>query len=569
MTRSFSTRHPRLGRALATALIAVAACLVAVWVAPRASGAAAAWVHAPAVRLQTLALPGDGRLVVAGSSARAASPVTLDAGMRFSMAGVVCELPAKGAVTVRVRTSLDGAAWGPWMETPLEEADEGGAAHAFTDPLWTGAARYAQVAAAAGGRGGPAALSGVRLVAIDAEEDADPVARLAGAARRLAATVAGVSLAPPASAATAAPAIVTRAEWGADETLRSASPSYSPVKMAFVHHAASGNTYTPADAPALVRGIYAYHTKSLGWSDIGYNFLVDRFGTIYEGRFGGVSRGVVGAHVYGFNTGSTGVSVMGTFTDEAPPAAAVAALERLLAWKLALSGLDPAGTATLTCGAADKYAKGAVVAFPVIAGHRDANFTECPGSSLYALLPEVRGNVSGRVMPAVVARLSASTPLISPNGDGVLDRVELAVKITASADWRLLVRAADGGAIGSWSGQGDSATVTWDGVAGGRRAAGRHVHARTHRDDGGRRGRACVDDDHDRHDRAAPGELRRRAAHVQSQRRHPGRDRRRHVRPGRDVQRPRRYPRRGGQRTALAARLARPRDGLVHGRVGR
>ena len=387
------------------------------------------------------------------------------------MAAVVCDLPAAndggGGVALRLRTSLDGAAWGPWLEAPLEEDGQGSSATAFTDPLWTGAARYVQVAAAAGARRGPAALSGVRIVTIDSTEEGSVAARVAGSVRKLAATVAGVGITPPASASSSAPAIVTRAEWGADESLRKADPACAPVKMAFIHHTASGNLYSPADAPALVRGIYAYHTQSLGWNDIAYNFLIDRFGTIYEGRYGGVSRGVVGAHVYGFNTGSTGISVIGTFTDEAPPAAAVAALERLLAWKLAVSGLAAKGTATMTCGGADKYAGGATVTFPVIAAHRDANSTECPGDALYALLPAIRANVASRMGSAVSASVSASAPLISPNGDGVLDATRLHVRITGAADWRLVVRDKGGHAVASWSGQVATATITWKGTSGG------------------------------------------------------------------------------------------------------
>ncbi len=465
MTRGFTARHPRFRQALATALVVLAACLVAVWVAPRASGAAAAWMRTPSVRLQTLKMPGDS-LPLVRPGARAGAPAVLDAGMRFSMAGVVCDVPGKGAVTVRVRTSLDGSAWGPWLEAPLEVADEAGGARAFTDPLWTGPARYVQVTAA-GSPGGPSALSGVRLVAIDPDEDADPVARAVGAVRHVAATVAGIDLVPPAAAATAAPTIVTRAEWGADEGLRSGSPSYAPVKMAFVHHTAGGNDYTPADSPALMRGVYAYHTRSLGWSDIGYNFLIDRFGTIFEGRYGGMDRGVVGAQVFGFNTGSTGVSVMGTFTDEAPPTVVVTALERLLAWKLSVHGLDPAGTARLTCGVTQKFEQGASVAFPVVAGHRDANFTECPGAKLYALLPAIRSDVARRTQVSVRAGLSVSTPLISPNGDGVFDTTSLKVTLSTAADWRLTVRDARGDAVTSWSGQGTSRTVTWHGASGG------------------------------------------------------------------------------------------------------
>ena len=468
MARSLTARHPHLARALATTFVALAALLVAVWVAPRASGAAATWIRTPSVRLHTLTPPGDGRLTVAGPTGRGAgAPVTFDAGMRFSMAGVTCDVSAAGSAAIRLRTSLDGAAWGPWLEAPSGARRRGYGGHSLlrrrvdrTGPLRPGRGRHrrrrrtrdAQRRASRGHR---------------PHRGRQRRARVTGAARRLAATVAGVTFDSPATAAAAAPVIVTRSEWGADESLRNAAPSYATVKMAFVHHTASGNLYSSADAPALVRGIYAYHTQSLHWNDIAYNFIVDRFGTIYEGRYGGVARGVVGAHVYGFNTGSTGVSVMGTFIDEVPPAEAVTALERLLAWKLGVHGLDPAGTARLTCGAAEKYATGATVTFPVIAGHRQANYTECPGSALYALLPAIRTDVAKRVGTTVVATLTASTPLISPNGDGVLDAAALDVRITTTAAWQLAVRDAGGRTVTSWSGDGARAAVNWDGTSGG------------------------------------------------------------------------------------------------------
>ena len=216
----------------------------------------------------------------------------------------------------------------------------------------------------------------------------------------------------PAPTTVPEPVIVTRQQWGADESLRKCAPSYAPVKMAFVHHTDTGNDYTAADAPAIVRGIYAYHTQTLGWNDIGYNFLIDRFGTIYEGRYGGVTKGVIGAQVLGFNTGSTGIAMIGTFTAVAPPPAAMTALEGLLAWKLSLSDLNPLGTATMTCGVTQKFKAGAKVTLPVIAGHRDANFTDCPGDALYALLPTVRSTVARLMDPQpwlVSLQLSAAS----------------------------------------------------------------------------------------------------------------------------------------------------------------
>ena len=160
---------------------------------------------------------------------------------------------------------------------------------------------------------------------------------------------------------------------------------------------APATTTRRADAPALVRGIYAYHTQTLGWDDIGYNFLIDRYGTIYEGRSGGVSRGVIAAQALGFNTGSTGIAMIGTFTGVAPPAAALSSLEKLLAWKLSLCGLDPLSTVTMTCGMTERFKAGARIVLPVIAGHRDVNATACPGDALYALLPAIRRGVAALI----------------------------------------------------------------------------------------------------------------------------------------------------------------------------
>src|SRR5207249_8280164 len=119
-------------------------------------------------------------------------------------------------------------------------------------------------------------------------------------------------------------------------------PQYvDAVRFAVVHHTAGLNDYTQAEAPAVVRAIELYHVKANGWNDIGYNFLVDRFGTVYEGRYGGTDRNVIGAHALGFNRGSVGVAVLGTYIDTAPPLGATDALARLLALLLAVAHVDP------------------------------------------------------------------------------------------------------------------------------------------------------------------------------------------------------------------------------------
>ncbi|MFE2377878.1 N-acetylmuramoyl-L-alanine amidase [Streptomyces sp. NPDC059398] len=187
------------------------------------------------------------------------------------------------------------------------------------------------------------------------------------------------------------PRIVTRKGWGADEKVREPSFRYTDtVKVAFVHHTATGNNYTCAQSPALLRSMYRYHVKSLGWRDIGYNFVIDKCGTVYEGRAGGVTKPVMGAHTLGFNTDSTGIAVLGTFTSAEPPAAVVTALSHFTAWKLGLTGADPKGKATLVSGGGNRYPEGDEVKLNVISGHRDGFATECPGARLYAKLGEIR-----------------------------------------------------------------------------------------------------------------------------------------------------------------------------------
>ncbi|MCF3182987.1 peptidoglycan recognition protein, partial [Streptomyces polychromogenes] len=187
------------------------------------------------------------------------------------------------------------------------------------------------------------------------------------------------------------PRIVTRRGWGADESLREPGFVYtSTVKAAFVHHTASGNNYDCKDAPAVLRSLYRYHVASEGWRDFGYNFAVDKCGTVYEGRAGGVAKPVLGAHTMGFNADSMGVAVIGTYSSTAPPKAAVDAVARLTAWKLGLFGADPRAKTTLRSGGGNLYKKGTNVKLNVISGHRDGFATECPGRLLYNQLPPTR-----------------------------------------------------------------------------------------------------------------------------------------------------------------------------------
>ncbi|POX65450.1 N-acetylmuramoyl-L-alanine amidase [Streptomyces sp. Ru62] len=191
------------------------------------------------------------------------------------------------------------------------------------------------------------------------------------------------------------PRIVTRRGWGADESLRERGFVYTKkIKAAFVHHTATGNAYTCAQAPSVIRSIYRYHVKSMGWRDIGYNFLVDKCGTLYEGRAGGVAKAVLGAHTLGFNTDSMGIAVIGTYGTTKPSSAAVTAIARLTAWKLGLYGANPNGKTYLTSGGGNLYPKGKNVRLNVISGHRDGFATECPGKRLYARLGTARSSAA-------------------------------------------------------------------------------------------------------------------------------------------------------------------------------
>src|SRR3954447_14141984 len=183
-----------------------------------------------------------------------------------------------------------------------------------------------------------------------------------------------------AEAAQSQPTIYTRAQWGADEHLRLRAcpkgPDYSStIKMGFIHHTDGPNGYTAAQVPSILRSIYAYHVESNGWCDIGYNFLVDRFGRIWEGRYGGITKPVLGAHTGGFNTDSFGASLIGNFTSTTPPAAMLSAVEKLFAWKLGTNYANPLGKAQMLAGSfsGSRFAAGSRVTFNVVSGHRDAD----------------------------------------------------------------------------------------------------------------------------------------------------------------------------------------------------
>jgi hypothetical protein len=211
------------------------------------------------------------------------------------------------------------------------------------------------------------------------------------------------------------PPITSRADWGADESISPEAPEYNAdVKAVFVHHTDGANDYSCADSASIVRGIYTYHVQVNGWKDIGYNFLVDKCGTIFEGRKGGVDLPVLGAHTYGWNRESAGIAVLGDYTTTSATNAALTSIARLAAWKLGQYGADPAGTVQLTAGATQTnyfgtgFTAGSAYTFQRISGHRDGYNTQCPGSSLYNQLPTIRAWASGPVRDLKVSSIDGA-----------------------------------------------------------------------------------------------------------------------------------------------------------------
>ncbi|GLF99235.1 peptidoglycan recognition protein family protein [Streptomyces yaizuensis] len=365
----------------------------------------------------TAGIPGSTHSIALSPPApasRAAAPTLEHSLLRpqvaaFSLVGVVWADPAAeldGTVEVRTRRTGTGR-WTRWQRVQTHQHDHGAdpgtaehrAARGATVPLWTGPSRGVEVRVrprAAEPFPTPPLPQGLRLELVDpgrpgtaARPEAEP-ARAPGQPAALPAAPAAKPFIGP------RPRIVTRKGWGASESLRETGFVYTKkVKAAFVHHSATGNNYTCKQSPSVLRGIYRYHVVSSGWRDIGYNFAVDKCGNIYEGRAGGVTKAVRGAHTLGFNTDSMGIAVLGSYSRSTPPPAAVTAIARLTAWKLGLFQGNPKGKVTLTSGGSGKYAKGRKIRFNVISGHRDGFRTDCPGTRLYNKLSAARSAAAG------------------------------------------------------------------------------------------------------------------------------------------------------------------------------
>lgn len=304
--------------------------------------------------------------------------------------------------SARVRARKSDGDWGPWYHVEALEsggnADDGGPRG--TDPVFVGLTTSVQIAVTR-----PAGAPITTAPPSDAV-DPDLGYRPANAEQPLPQQLSAVMISPPqapadnhwtppvaALAPGQPPSIVSRAQWGADEGSRCGGPRYDDgVRAAVVHHTAGSNDYSPEDSAAIVRAIFAYHTRMLGWCDIAYNALVDKYGQVFEGRAGGIDRPVEGSHSGGFNRNTWGVAMLGDFDEIRPPDIQLRTVGRLLGWRLAIDRVDPKGTVALT-SAGSSYAKfraGQVITLPTILTHRDVGVTDCPGDAGYAAMDEIR-----------------------------------------------------------------------------------------------------------------------------------------------------------------------------------
>ncbi|GAA3826538.1 N-acetylmuramoyl-L-alanine amidase [Nocardioides panacisoli] len=301
---------------------------------------------------------------------------------RFSMLGVTWR---SGTGSVRARVRRTDGRWSEWQPlAPLHDTPDHGSEEArhtprATDLHWYGDADAVQLEVAGDAREPVLSLIDPGRRPEDAIEHESP--------RELADTD-----------NTPRPHLLTRADWGADPRLRDGTQVVNKtMKQVHIHHTVNANDYHRRDVPALIRGMYRYHTQTLGWSDIGYNFLVDRFGRIWIGRKGSGHKIVRGAHTLGFNHKSMGVSVIGNFEVAKPNKDILRALVRLAAWRIDKYDLRPRGTVMRQSSGSDKYPAGTWVRLPVIDGHRDTNDTACPGRHLYAEIPHIRRAVHRRI----------------------------------------------------------------------------------------------------------------------------------------------------------------------------
>jgi hypothetical protein len=348
---------------------------------------------------------------------------------RFNLVG----LHWRGSGGVLFRTRSLAGRWSRWRDAEAEAderpdrlAGEGRRGWRLGSPFWTGASDRIQY-------------------------------RLRGEVRRLRAHFvwSKVEAVPTRALSLAgAPTIIPRSAWGANEFIKRRAPRYAErIGFAVVHHTAGANGYSRAQSAAIVRAIQVYHVKGNGWDDVGYNFLVDKYGQVFEGRAGGADRNVIGAHAQGFNTGSTGVAILGSYQGARPSTAAEASLAKLIAWRLDVAHVDPLSTFNWLSSGNPRFPSGVPVFLRAIVGHRDIGFTDCPGSAVYARFGPLVQSVARTGLPKLYA------PRVSGRLGG---KIRFAGRLSSALSWTVAVKDAAGRTVASGTGVGPTVAWTWD-----------------------------------------------------------------------------------------------------------
>jgi hypothetical protein len=327
---------------------------------------------------------------------------------RFNLVGL--SWPGRAEPAIALRARKDGDDWTRW--TPAIGDGKHGRRLSTSAPVWVGEADWVQYRMSR-------QVAGLKLHFVNTTGTATTQDRVLTGLRR-AVNSAVVSVAP-AWGATSQPRIRSRSEWGGEQC-PTRGVNYSRVKAAVVHHTVTANEYTRAQVPAAILAVCRFHRNTNGWNDIGYNFVVDRFGRIWEGRDGGIDEAVVGSHAQGYNSQTTGIANLGEFTASPQSDAAIAAMARLIAWKLPNHGVRTSGTVRMTSagGSSARYPYGYTRRFLHVIGHRDTGQTACPGEQLYYQLSDLRERIGEERPTGAKVVMTAELPeVVTYSPDGV------------------------------------------------------------------------------------------------------------------------------------------------------
>jgi N-acetylmuramoyl-L-alanine amidase/FlgD Ig-like domain len=423
-------------------------------------------------------------------------------GFPFTAVGLLWHQSAGNDLRARIRTSDTHAAFGA-AATVSSEPDEGPSpgspdyhpGQRAAGLLWTGTKRCVRLSLEVPGG---VVMSDIRAAFVNTSGTSGGLPRVAKVDPSPDSTVGSVEIAATTQAEASTPTIVGRAEWGASPrffntgTPGCRAPYYSPsVKVAYVHHTAGSNSYSASQSDDVVRAIYWFHTQERGFCDIAYNFLLSKYGQIFEGRAGGVYQPVTPGSQAGFNPNTFSVSAMGNFQTATPSRTMLSALRRLLAWRLDVAHVPALGHDTLVSqgGATTRYPAGTKVSMPTIVGHRVTGLTACPGYHLFARIPAIRRAVASMGLPKIVRPEQSRVRLRA----GV-DSVRMSAAATADLTWTVSIRNRSGAVVRTLEDRGQSLSVAWNGHddGGGSVPAGKYRAVLAGRDAAGRAARPAM-----------------------------------------------------------------------------